>query len=200
MSNSEIILETKLRQHHWLELITKILSFLQISRVRKTTTQLFKYFRRSRKLTKNSSLHVLCLYKQIKDNSFYLHCKLLPDYNNCFCLVYTIYPYLYPLFSHLFLFSIFSYSCQMLQYICSSKLFLPSYQLTSFLVFDQGTDQKGFFSYHILIRILSMNCSCDKNFLIIFHRSLYCKDMAELCSVNSFQKQVFAEVLQNSCY
>lgn len=90
MSNSEIILETKLklfRQHHWLELITKILSFLQISRVRKRTTQLFKYFRRSRKLTKNSSLHVLCLYKQIKDNSFYLHCKFLPDYNNCFCLV-----------------------------------------------------------------------------------------------------------------
>ena len=167
--------------------------------MRKRTTQLFKYFKRSRKLTKNSSLHVLCLYKQIKDNSFYLHRKFLPDYNNCFCLV----PYIH-ICIHYFLIICFyfhsSYSCQMLQYICSSKLFLPSYQLTSFLVFDQGTDQKGFFSYHILISILSMNCSCDKIFLIIFHRSLYCKDMAELCSINSFQKQVFAEVLQNSCY
>ena len=37
--------------------------------------------------------------------------------------------------------------------------FLPPYQFTFFLVFDQATDQKGFFSScsHILMNILSMN-------------------------------------------
>ena len=36
---------------HWLELITEILSFLQIFSVRKTTTQVFKYLRNSARIS-----------------------------------------------------------------------------------------------------------------------------------------------------
>ena len=36
---------------HWLELITEILSFLQIFSVRKTTTQLLQYFRNSARIS-----------------------------------------------------------------------------------------------------------------------------------------------------
>ena len=64
---------------HWLELITEILSFLQIFTVRKTTTPLFYYFKNSVRISKKKLdfWHILSFQKQIPDNSCgYLHCTV----------------------------------------------------------------------------------------------------------------------------
>ena len=103
--------------NHWMELITGTLPFLQIFSVRKTTTQLIQYFRKSARKSINKLYfwHILDLQKQITDNSCgYLHSLFLPDSDKCFFIYMfsTIHPYLSLLFYHfVLLFSpSFSYS------------------------------------------------------------------------------------------
>ena len=87
---------------HWLELITETLSFLQIFSVRKTTTQLFKYFRKSARKSKNYISDIVWAFKsklQIIHQATYIHCFLL----NLIMFLYmfsTTHPYLSLLFSH----------------------------------------------------------------------------------------------------
>ena len=74
----------------WLKVITEILSFLQIFSVRKTTTQLFKYFRKSaRKSTQMCISGKFWAFKielQIIHVAAYIALSL-PDSNNCFLYV-----------------------------------------------------------------------------------------------------------------
>ena len=78
---------------HWLELMTEILSFLHIFSVRKTTTQLFKYFRKStRKSIKNYISDIFWTFKsklQILHATAYI-APFLPDSNKSFLYVYHI--------------------------------------------------------------------------------------------------------------
>ena len=72
---------------HWLELITEILSFLQIFSMRKTTTQLYKYFRKS--ATKKCISSIFWAFKsklQIIHAATYIG-LFLPGSNNCFLYV-----------------------------------------------------------------------------------------------------------------
>ena len=110
-----------------------------------------------------------------------------------------------------------------------SIFFLPPYQLTFFLVFDQATDQKGFFSScsHILMNILSMNYYnyVTKRSLNNFHTESFHKTanktrkeqvfqnvfLTKLCNIfilqgygrtfyiKGTQKHLFADVLRNRC-
>ena len=77
---------------HWLELITEILSFLQIFSVWKTTTHLLYYFRKSVRIsTKN---YISGIFWALKSKLEIIHAAtyvvlFLSDSNNCFfiCLV-----------------------------------------------------------------------------------------------------------------
>ena len=53
---------------HWLELISKILSFLQIFSVRKTTILLFKYFKNSARISTKKT-RFLAYFGPLKANS-----------------------------------------------------------------------------------------------------------------------------------
>ena len=81
---------------NWQELITEILNFHHTFSVRKTTTQLFQYFRIS---TKNHISGIFWVFKsklQINHLATYI-ALFLPDSNNCFfiCLVPYIHICLY---------------------------------------------------------------------------------------------------------
>ena len=52
---------------HWLELITEILSFLQIFSVRKTTSQFFWYFRNSSRISRKKTIF-LAYFGPLKAN------------------------------------------------------------------------------------------------------------------------------------
>ena len=100
---------------HWLKLITKILSFQRIFSVRKTTTQPFKYFRKSARKSKNN--YISDIFRGFKSKLqiihpiTYIHCFFL-NLINVFYMFSIIHPYLSLLFSpFVFLFSpSFSYS------------------------------------------------------------------------------------------
>ena len=77
---------------HWLELITEILSFLQIFSVRKTTTQLFEYFRNSARIS--AKRNYFGIFWALKSKLQIIHAAtsivlFLPDSNHCFfiCVV-----------------------------------------------------------------------------------------------------------------
>ena len=77
---------------HWLELIAEILSFLQIFSVRKTTTHLLYYFRKSVRISTKS--YISGIFWAFKSKLQIIHAAtyvvlFLPDSNNCFfiCLV-----------------------------------------------------------------------------------------------------------------
>ena len=86
-------------------MITEILSFLQIFSVRKTTTQYFKYFRKTtRESTKNYISDIFWTFMsklQIIHVTNYIHCFFLILVNVFFHIFSTIHPYLFLLFSHL---------------------------------------------------------------------------------------------------
>ena len=81
----------------WLELITKILNFLQIFTVTKSTTQLCNI---------SENLQESHQKNYISDNSCgYLHSLFLPGSNKCFFYMFsTIHPYLSALFPHVVFF------------------------------------------------------------------------------------------------
>ena len=93
---------------NWQELITEILNFHHTFSVRKTTTQLFQYFRIS---TKNYISGIFWVFKsklQINPLATYI-ALFLPDSNNCFfiCLVPYIHISLYYFLNLCFYFHLF---------------------------------------------------------------------------------------------
>ena len=105
---------------HWLELITEILSFLQIFNVTKTTIQLFQYIwkssKKKKKINKKIYIYILDTFWMFKGKLEIIHVTtyislFLPYFNNCFYMFSTIYPCLSLLFSRfVFVFSS-SFSC-----------------------------------------------------------------------------------------
>ena len=108
---------------NWLELITEILSFLQIFNVTKTTTQLFQYSwksstkkKKKKEINKKIYIYILDTFWMFKGKLETIHVTtyialFLPYSNNCFYMFSTIYPCLSLLFSHfVFVFSS-SFSC-----------------------------------------------------------------------------------------
>ena len=106
---------------HWLELITEILSFLQIFNVTKTTIQLFQYIwksskKKKKKINKKIYIYILDTFWMFKGKLEIIHVTtyislFLPYFNNCFYMFSTIYPCLSLLFSRfVFVFSP-SFSC-----------------------------------------------------------------------------------------
>ena len=95
---------------HWLKLITEILSFLQISSVKKNNHSAFLIFQ---KICKKTFIHILDLQSILQriHAATYIHCSFL-TLINVFYMFSTIQPSLSLLFSHfVFLFSpSFSYS------------------------------------------------------------------------------------------
>ena len=76
---------------HWLELITEILSFLKIFSLRKTTTQLFYYFRNSARIS-----GIKTIFWAFKSKLQIIHAAtyitlFLPDSNNCFFICLVLY-------------------------------------------------------------------------------------------------------------
>ena len=95
---------------HWLELITKVLSFLQIHNVRKTNS-FFNISETVRMSIKNYIPGIFWAYKrklQIVHATNYI-ALFLPDSSNCFFHMFSaIYPYMSLLFSHcVFIFTFF---------------------------------------------------------------------------------------------
>ena len=106
---------------NWLELITEILSFLQIFNVTKTTTQLFQYSwkssatkKKKKKINKKIYIYILDTFWMFKGKLETIHVTtyislFLPYSNTPYSS--TIYPCLSLLFSHfVFVFSS-SFSC-----------------------------------------------------------------------------------------
>ena len=95
---------------HWLELITEILSFLQIFSVRKTTTQLFEYFRNSARIS--AKRNYFGIFWALKSKLQIIHAAssivlFLPDSNHCFFI--CVVPYI-PIVSTIFSFCIFIFT------------------------------------------------------------------------------------------
>ena len=93
---------------NWQELITEILNFQHTFSVRKTTTQLFQYFRMS---TKNYISGIFSVFKsKLQINHVVTYIALfLRDSNNCFfiCLVPYIHTSLYYFLILCFYFQLF---------------------------------------------------------------------------------------------
>ena len=112
---------------HWLELITEILSFLKIFSLRKTTTQLFYYFRNSARISGIKTIFWAFKSKlQIIHAATYI--TLFAGSNNCFFigLVPCIPICLYYFFILCFYFHLLFPSLLVTRYILQSTMFITT--------------------------------------------------------------------------